>query len=177
MRVITGKARGVRLNGFEGQDIRPTTDRVKEAIFSAIQFDIRGRNVLDMFSGTGQLGIEALSRGAAHCTFVDNDKNSLKLIKSNLEKVKFEKNTYSVIEGDSFGFVERTDRTFDIVLADPPYRMGLIEKTMLAVRDRLSENALVVCEHEREAEFEFGDFELLKRHNYGKISVSIFRRK
>ena len=99
MRVITGKARGRKLVTLEGDDVRPTTDRVKESLFNIIQFDIEGASVLDLFAGSGQLGIEALSRGAKHCTFVDSSNRSIEVVKQNLKTVGFEKRA-SVFCGD-----------------------------------------------------------------------------
>ena len=104
MRVITGTARGRRLGELTGKDTRPTTDRVKEGLFNVIQFDIEGRRVLDLFAGTGQLGIECLSRGAAHCTFVDQRKDAVKLVRENLEATELTDRA-KVVQGDSLSFL------------------------------------------------------------------------
>ena len=120
MRVITGTARGRVLKTLEGEDVRPTTDRVKEAVFSIIQFEIEGRRVLDLFAGSGQLGIEALSRGAASATFVDMSKDSLSAVKYNLEHTKLGDNA-KVVQTDALSFLKLTKDKFDIVFLDPPY--------------------------------------------------------
>ena len=120
MRVITGTARGRVLRTLEGEDVRPTTDRVKEAVFSIIQFEIEGRRVLDLFAGSGQLGIEALSRGAASATFVDMSKDSLSTVKYNLEHTKLGDNA-KVVQTDALSFLKLTKDKFDIVFLDPPY--------------------------------------------------------
>ena len=121
MRVITGTARGRVLRTLEGEDVRPTTDRVKEAVFSIIQFEIEGRRVLDLFAGSGQLGIEALSRGAASATFVDMSKDSLSAVKYNLEHTKLGDNA-KVVQTDALSFLKLTKDKFDIVFLDPPMR-------------------------------------------------------
>ena len=120
MRVITGTARGRVLRTLEGEDVRPTTDRVKEAVFSIIQFEIEGRRVLDLFAGSGQLGIEALSRGADSATFVDMSKDSLATVKYNLEHTKLGDRA-KVIQTDALSFLKLTKDRFDIVFIDPPY--------------------------------------------------------
>mgnify|MGYP002675531026 CR=1 FL=1 len=114
MRVITGTARGRVLRTLEGEDVRPTTDRVKEAVFSIIQFEIEGRRVLDLFAGSGQLGIEALSRGADSATFVDMSKDSLATVKYNLEHTKLGDRA-KVIQTDALSFLKLTKDRFDIV--------------------------------------------------------------
>ena len=116
MRVITGIARGRKLMEPEGMDIRPTTDNVKESIFNIIQFDIEGRKVLDLFAGTGQLGIEALSRGAESCVFVDQSKAAVKLVKDNLKKTQLENGR--VVQGDSISFLAGREK-FDLIFLDP----------------------------------------------------------
>lgn len=104
MRVITGTARGRRLGELSGMDTRPTTDRVKEGLFNIIQFDIEGRRVLDLFAGTGQLGIECLSRGAAHCTFVDQRKDAVALVRKNLDATELSDRA-KVFQGDALSFL------------------------------------------------------------------------
>ena len=115
MRVITGSARGMSLRTLEGDNVRPTTDKVKEAVFSAIQFEVEGRRVLDLFAGSGQLGIEALSRDAENCVFVDADKNAIKIDKENLAKTKLDGKA-TVMQTDSLAFLSMTDKS-DIILA------------------------------------------------------------
>ena len=134
MRVITGTARGRVLRTLEGEDVRPTTDRVKEAVFSIIQFEIEGRRVLDLFAGSGQLGIEALSRGAASATFVDMSKDSLSTVKYNLEHTKLGDNA-KVVQTDALSFLKLTRDRFDIVFLDPPYASSLVTDSMKLLSD------------------------------------------
>ena len=118
MRVITGKARGVQLKTPEGDLTRPTADRVKEALFSIIQFDLPGARVLDLFGGTGQLGIEALSRGAKSAVFTDAREDACKLIRENLRRTKLEGQA-TVIRSDYLVYLKRCREKFDIILLDP----------------------------------------------------------
>ena len=119
MRVITGKARGVQLKTPEGLQTRPTTDRVKEALFSIIQFDVPGTRVLDLFGGTGQLGIEAISRGAKSAVFVDAGEKACALIKENLRRCRME-GEGRVVRSDYLEFLSRCREKFDLVFLDPP---------------------------------------------------------
>jgi len=146
MRVITGIARGRKLEAPTGHKIRPTSDMVKEAIFSMIQFDLPGRRVLDLFAGTGQLGIEAISRGAAHCDFVDSSKDAIHLIRTNLEIAGFTQSS-DVYQMTATGFLGREEK-YDIVLLDPPYdyiqHTTLLQKAMEF--DILQKSGIMVCE-------------------------------
>ena len=136
MRVITGTARGRKLKTPEGMDIRPTTDNVKESIFNIIQFDIEGRRVLDLFAGTGQLGIECLSRGAKEAVFVDSSREAVKIIKDNLKTCGF---SAPVMQMDSQSFL-RSCGQFDLILIDPPYDSGLYEGVLETCAGRLGAN-------------------------------------
>ena len=119
MRVITGTARGRRLKELEGMETRPTTDRVKEGMFNVLQFDIEGRRVLDLFAGTGQLGIECLSRGAKSAVFVDRRADAVKLIRENL-KVTELTDRARVVSGDSMEYLKQLREQFDLIFLDPP---------------------------------------------------------
>ena len=145
MRVITGTARGRVLRTLEGEDVRPTTDRVKEAVFSIIQFEIEGRRVLDLFAGSGQLGIEALSRGAASATFVDMSKDSLSAVKYNLEHTKLGDNA-KVVQTDALSFLKLTKDKFDIVFLDPPYASSLVVDSMKLLSDVVAAGGCAICE-------------------------------
>ena len=129
MRVITGKARGTVLKTPEGLATRPTTDRVKEALFSIIQFDIPGARVLDLFGGTGQLGIEALSRGAKFSVFVDQGAQACALIRENLKRTRFESSA-KVIQSDYDLYLRKNSDKFDIILLDPPYAEVFLENSL-----------------------------------------------
>ena len=129
MRVITGKARGTLLKTLPGEELRPTAARVKEGLFSAIQFDIEGRRVLDLFAGSGQLGIEALSRGAEHAVFIDESADAVNCINANLRNTGLQASA-EVRRGDYASYLFATQEVFDIVFIDPPYRNGLYDNAM-----------------------------------------------
>lgn len=148
MRVITGTAKGRKLRLPAGMEIRPTSDMVKEAIFNIVQFDVEGRRVLDLFAGTGQMGIEALSRGAAEATFVDRSRDAVRLIRENLELCGFKG---TVCQADSLSFLERCPK-FDLIFIDPPYNLGLAAKSLQKIFkfDILTECGIIICETKRE---------------------------
>lgn len=175
MRVITGSCRGKKLKTLESLDTRPTSDMVKEAIFSAVQFDIPGASVLDLFAGSGQLGIEALSRGANHCVFVDKNPSAVAVIKENINRCGLNSQS-RVLNMDSIEYLKMAKTGLDIVLIDPPYRNGLVEKALESISPKLNDNALIVCEHEKELVLndEYGDLVCRKRYKYGNICVTVF---
>lgn len=177
MRVITGSARGMTLKTLEGNNVRPTTDKVKEAVFSAIQFELEGRRVLDLFAGSGQLGIEALSRGAKDATFVDADKNAVKIVKENLAKTKLD-SLACVVQTDSILFLSMTDKIFDIAFLDPPYQTGLLQKALSKIDDHIAAGGVVVCEHPfgEELEDEIGCLKKHKEYKYSKTVVTVYRK-
>ena len=179
MRVITGTARGRKLKEPAGMETRPTTDRVKEGIFSSIQFELEGRRVLDLFGGTGQMGIEALSRGAAHCTFVDLRKEAVAIIRENVALTGFADRA-QIVQGDALAFLSRCRETFDVIFLDPPYGSGLLEKTMELVGtiDIVSENGIIVCENGSSAGWPMVSppYRLQKEYRYGKIKTALYRR-
>lgn len=129
MRVITGSCRGKKLKTLESLDTRPTTDMVKEAVFSIIQFDVPASSVLDLFAGSGQMGIEALSRGASHCVFVDSNPEAVAIVKDNVDSCGFNKES-RVLCMDSLEYLKVAKAGLDIVFIDPPYRMGIVEKAL-----------------------------------------------
>lgn len=175
MRVITGTARGRRLITLEGEDVRPTTDLVKEAMFSILQFELEGRRVLDLFAGSGQLGIEALSRGAESCVFVDSSKKSLEVVKKNLEATGFK--NVSVLNSDSLSFLRTRAEKYDVALLDPPYHTGLLEKSLELISRVMSESGIVMCESPSDETLpeQIGGMVLQKRYKYGKICLWTYR--
>ncbi len=178
MRVITGTARGRRLKTLEGGDIvRPTADKVKEAMFSIVQFDIEGAVVLDLFAGSGQLGIEALSRGAAKAYFVDSNPASIGVVRENLQHTELEENAV-VSNMPNSAFLRTTPAKFDIVFLDPPYGKKLIQRSLPALTERMNDGGIIVCEHERECRLpeSEGGFSVSKVYNYGKISLTVYRK-
>ncbi len=177
MRVITGEARGRKLVTLEGDDVRPTTDRVKESIFNIIQFDVEGAYVLDLFAGSGQLGIEALSRGAKHCTFVDASAKSIDVVKQNLKTVGFEKRA-SVFCGDGKMYINLSRDKFDIALLDPPYNKQIIDSVLPFVAEKMTENGVILCESELREILpdEAGEFSKYREYKYGKIKITAYRK-
>ena len=181
MRVITGSARGRRLETLPGEITRPTTEKVKESVFSAIQFDIEGRRVLDLFAGSGQLGIEALSRGARHCTFVEMRRDALALLKENLKVTNLQDNA-RVVPGDAIAFLSSCREKFDVILLDPPYHTDLMDRAVASILrfDILAEHGIMVCETAANHELDplpEDLFESGRSYRYGQIKLSIFRRK
>ena len=175
MRVITGTAGGKRLETLNGSDVRPTTDMVKEAVFSIIQFDIEGRCFLDLFAGSGQMGIEALSRGAKKAVFVDNSKASLAVIRKNLEITGLSDKA-EVVPTDSLSFLKSCDECFDIAYLDPPYRKGFLQRALDIMPVFMNKSGRIICEHPRDEELpeRIGDFAVKKHYKYGKIILTIY---
>ena len=176
MRVISGEYRGRRLLEPEGRDVRPTTDQVKESLFNIIQFDIEGRRALDLFAGTGQLGIEALSRGARECVFVDASRDSLRLVRENLRRCGA---AARIEQCDALSFLRRRE-SFDLIFIDPPYDSDLAAEAVEAVKafDILSKGGIMVVESRRETLLpslgeEFGTE---KTYRYGKIKLTVISR-
>lgn len=177
MRVITGSARGMRLATPEGKDVRPTSDKVKEGIFNALQFDIEGRRILDLFAGSGQLSIEALSRGAKNAVLVDSSSVSVKVAKKNIENCGFSDKA-NVIQSDYASYCAMSRETFDIAFLDPPYNEGLLDSAIKAVLTLMSDYGLIVCEHPPEVKLveSIGGFNIFKTYRYGKINVTVYRK-
>ena len=175
MRVITGSARGIRLQTLEGMDVRPTTDRVKEGMFSAIQFEIPGSRVLDLFAGSGQLGIEALSRGARQAVFVDQSRASLEVVKENLKKCRFTDNC-ELHQKTAEQYIQTAKGTFDIIFLDPPYRMDILNEIIPQLLPVLSPGGRIVAEHEINCNLpeKISNLQLQKNYFYGKIVVSVY---
>ncbi len=175
MRVITGTARGRKLEQLEGNDVRPTTERVKEAVFSIIQFNIEGRKFLDLFAGSGQMGIEALSRGASRAVFVDSSKDSIDIIKRNLQTTKLEECS-RVFRTDSISYLKSCRETFDLVFLDPPYESGLLETAIQNIEKVMNKGGTVICESPVKQDLPegFGEFVKLKEYRYGKIKITTY---
>lgn len=180
MRVISGTARGRRLKELPGMDTRPTTDKVKESLFNIVQFDIEGRRVLDLFGGTGQLGIEALSRGAVGCTFVDQSRQAAAIIKENLQTTGFADKA-RVQQGDAMAFLTGCREKFDLIFLDPPYHTQLLENCIFAVGkfDILAEHGIMVCESADSAQLPelVAPYEKGREYRYGKIKLTVYHRQ
>ena len=179
MRVITGKARGVQLKTPEGLQTRPTTDRVKEALFSIIQFDVPGTRVLDLFGGTVQLGIEAISRGAKSAVFVDAGEKACTLIKENLRRCRME-GEGRVVRSDYLEFLSRCREKFDLVFLDPPYAEVFLENSLkkLGEIDILESGAIIVAERpaDKELSVEIPGFTRSIDYKYGKTLLTLYRK-
>ena len=174
MRVITGTARGRRLKTPENYDIRRTTDNVKESVFNIIQFDIEGRRVLDLFAGTGQLGIECLSRGAAEAVFIDENTAAVKIVKENLKTCGF---TAAVLQQDALSYLRHCGR-FDLVFVDPPYDSGLYESVLETINsvDILSDGGIILCESRREKTLPDmrAPYSKKNEYNYGRVKLTVY---
>ena len=179
MRVITGKARGVSLKTPDGMATRPTADRVKEAMFSIIQFDIPGAKVLDLFGGTGQLGIEALSREAKSAVFVDEREDACKLIRENLKRTKLEKDA-RVIRSDYANYLKNCAERFDIIFLDPPYAEVFLENSLNLITeiDILQSGGIIVAERPvgKELLCEYPGYSRSKDYKYSSTILTIFRK-
>ena len=179
MRIISGTARGRKLKEPQGMDTRPTTDKVKESLFNIIQFELEGRRVLDLYAGTGQLGLEALSRGAERCVFVDQRREAAALVKENIKLCRFEDRS-RVVQEESLSFLSACREKFDVVFLDPPYQSGLLEKSLeqLIRFDILREHGIIVCESGAEWTVPplVPPYEAGREYRYGQIKLSLCRR-
>ena len=179
MRVITGKARGIALKTPNGSATRPTADRVKEAMFSIIQFDIPTARVLDLFGGTGQLGIEALIRGAAYAVFVDEKEDACKLIRENLNRTRM-MNDARVIRSDYSAFLKNCTDRFDIILLDPPYAEVFLENSlkMITEIDILQSGGIIVTERPqgKKLTMEFSGYSRSRDYKYSNTILTIYRK-
>ena len=177
MRVITGSARGRRLKELEGMETRPTTDRVKEGLFNILQFDIEGRRVLDLFAGSGQLGIEALSRGAKSCLFVDRSAEALAVVRANCKTAGVERQS-DIRQSEAEGFLANIRGPFELALLDPPFHQNTVAAVLPLLAAKMAPGGVVLCETEREADLpeQAGALTLVKQYNYGKIKVSRYER-
>ena len=177
MRVITGTARGRRLATPANNDIRPTTDNVKESIFNIIQFDIEGRRVLDLFAGTGQLGIECLSRGAESAVFVDQSREAVKLVRDNLKTCNL---NGTVIQMDSLSFLKSCGK-FDLIFIDPPYDSPVYDEVLKTINlvDILSDGGIIICETARDRQLPVlqPPYRLVREYIYGKVKLSKYTKE
>ena len=177
MRVITGTARGRKLKTPDNYDIRPTTDNVKESLFNILQFDIEGRSVLDLFAGTGQLGIECLSRGAAEATFVDSDREALRIVRDNLKSCGLKA---AVIQSDAVRFLENCKK-YDLIFIDPPYDSDLYESVLERINsvDILSDGGIIICEARRERNLPemTAPYYKSREYTYGKVKLCLYKKE
>lgn len=171
MRVISGEKKGKRLLENNYKHIRPTADKVKQALFTKLQFFVEGARVLDLFCGTGALGIEALSRGASEVIFVDSNVKSASLTKANLKNLGLEA---KVVTADASKVIKESWGQFDLILLDPPYKSGLYEPTLKRIYDEhlLAEEGMIVCEHAKEDTFDYAPFKVVDEKRYGTTMLT-----
>ncbi len=185
LRIITGTAKGKKLKTLEGEATRPTSERIKEAVFSAIQFDVEGRRVLDLFAGSGQMGLEAISRGAVSAMFVDSAREAMDIVKDNARSVGFfDKCRYLVSDFKNYIRKAAAREKFDLVFVDPPYAMKCCYETAVRLAESgiLSSGAIVVLESgEEEIDVSsLGSYEVIKSTHYGKktfVNILLYRGK
>ncbi|MBE6146965.1 MAG: 16S rRNA (guanine(966)-N(2))-methyltransferase RsmD [Firmicutes bacterium] len=177
MRVISGKYKGKQLVGFDIDGTRPTQDRVKESLFAMIQEYLVDACVLDLFAGSGNLGIEALSNGASSCVFVDINKKCIQTISKNVETLKED---IEIIQGDYRDTIlKMKNRKFDIIFLDPPYRYGIIEEiiNLIIQNNLLSDEGIIVCEYEKDdLNDNYGDLFMIKNKKYGYKNITIYQK-
>ena len=178
MRVVGGTARSIPLKSRDGLDTRPTADRVKEAVFNILQFEIPGAAVLDLFGGSGALAIEALSRGASRAVIVDRSPEALAIIRENLDRTKLADRA-EVVRADYLDYLGRCRERFQIILLDPPYRENLLEISLKRISeiDILKSGGIIVCERPENKILcpAYGGIRHTKDYRYGKTAISIFR--
>ena len=175
MRVISGKYKGLNLDGFNIDGTRPTMDRVKESLFGSIQGYLKNSVCLDLFAGSGSLGIEALSNGASKCYFIDNNIEIIKILKNNLSNV----DNYEIINNSYDKFLNNTNLKFDIIFLDPPYKKQEIVKLLGEIFELrlLNKGALIICETDQEANLpeELTGYEFIKKSDYGITELTFYR--
>ncbi len=177
MRIISGSKRGKKLTAPEGLQVRPTADRVKESLFNILQFSIEGRRFLDLFAGSGQVGLEAVSRGAAQAVLVDVSRDSIRVVEKNCAAVGFGGRT-KIVQADFASFLRGSRESFDVAFLDPPYSAGLLEQALPLTAERMNPGGVIVCEHPSGDELPLaaGDFTRGKTYRYGKIALTLYRR-
>ena len=180
MRVVAGTARSIPLKSREGIDTRPTADRVKEAVFNILQFDVPGARVLDLFGGSGQLAIEALSRGAESAVIVDNSPEALSVIRENLERTRLKEHAQTV-HADYLEYLDRCRDSFRLIFLDPPYREIFLETALKRISeiDILKSGGIIVCEKPLDKTLSpvYGELRCTKEYRYGKTSIAIYRKE
>ena len=176
MRIISGRFKGKPLKDLKYDHIRPTADKVKQALFTKLQFEIEGARVLDLFCGTGGLGIEAISRGAKEVIFVDKNPKSVALTKENLRAIKSDAKVYNVPFDKA---LEKVQGKFDLIILDPPYKSGFYEKaiSLISQRELLAEEGTIVCEHNKDDIFDYSLFDVYDEKTYGTVVLTYLKNK
>ena len=178
MRVVSGSARGCKLQPVPGMNTRPTTDRVKENVFNLIQDHVRDADVLDLFAGTGQLGIEALSRGAAHCDFIEHNGTAYSVVSKNVQTARVQdRASLHRVEARDF-LTKAAAKKYSLIFLDPPYGGTILENALSGIErfDILSANGIIICESAVEDRFAHG-FEVVRERRYGATMITVLRRQ
>ena len=178
MRVVSGSARGYKLQPVPGMNTRPTTDRVKENVFNLIQDHVRDADVLDLFAGTGQLGIEALSRGAAHCDFIEHNGTAYNVVSKNVQTARVQdRASLHRVEARDF-LAKAAAKKYSLIFLDPPYGGTILENALSGIErfDILSANGIIICESAVEDRFAHG-FEVIRERRYGATMITVLRRQ
>lgn len=178
MRVISGTARGMKINTLDNNTVRPTTYKVKEAVFSMIRFELEGREFLDLFAGSGQMSIEALSGGAKWATAIDSNREAIRITKENLHKCRFD-NKATVIFTSAKLFLEKCNSKYDIAYLDPPYLSDDMDEILTKVPHVIKNTGLIICETQTDKSMPniIEDFIIDRQRRYGKILITIYRHK
>ena len=176
LKVNAGSFKGRRLLENKFEHIRPTTDKVRQALFTKLQFFLPNKKVLDLFCGTGAMGIEAFSRGAEEVDFVDKDQRSVQMTKSNLKNLGI---NAKVIKCDALVFLEKCEKKYDLIILDPPYKSGIYEKVLQKIFEKqiLNEEGIIVCEHAKEDTFDYSNFDVFDEKRYGTIVLTYLCQK
>ena len=177
MRIISGKYKGRNIEGYNISGTRPTMDRVKESVLAMIQNKIKDSTCLDLFAGSGSIGLELLSNGASSCYFVDNNKKVIDTIKTNINKIKIEEKTYLILNDFHKALKNFKDQNikFDIIFLDPPYQNNYLKDCLKLVLENnlLNKEGIIICEYETEL-FEC-NLEVFKERKYGSKKITIYR--
>ena len=175
MRIVGGKYRGRNLVAFDGDKIRPTSDKVRESVFNILQFGLSGADFLDLFSGSGAMGIEALSRGVNSVTFNDFSRDSIAVLKKNLEKIKVDGN-YTVKNLDAVTFVKNCTNKFDIIYIDPPYKSDLGLKVLPFIAELLKDEGVAIFEDEKPFSQIIDNLIITDQRKYGRVYLTFFKK-
>ena len=180
MRIISGKYRGKEVFGYQLEGTRPTQDRIKESLFAMIQNEVGDAKVLDLFAGTGNLGLEALSNGARHCTFVDNNQKAVQTIKKNIHNLNIPTDQHKVILSDYQAFLNQDKESYDVIFLDPPYRYTVLPELLndLVTKEKITSGGIVVCEYEQGNLIELvQNLVQIKDRKYGYKRITIYKRE
>lgn len=179
-KIISGSLKGIYLDVFPDEHMRPTSNRAKEALFDIIQFDIKGKSFIDLFSGTGQIGIEALSRGASKVIFVEKSRKSLNILMKNIEKISklIDKKSIEIYKNDANKFLDRFENKADFLFSDAPFSMQIGEETFCKFTKIIDDNGTIIIESPSDGEQieKFDDFHLIKKYIYGRIKFSFYEK-